>query len=88
LADRLEVIASGLDWLRFRSPDPAGLHPQLVTWLTDLGLPLVSLAEQPRSLEDVYLQVVETGHPMPAPSATVEVDVRVSVCAGDPGVLA
>ncbi len=83
LAARLEVIASGPDWLTFRSPDPAGLHPQLVTWLTDLGLALVSLAEQPRSLEDVYLQVVETGQPSPAPSTTVEVDVRKPVREGD-----
>jgi ABC-2 type transport system ATP-binding protein len=51
-------IASGDDWLRFRVSRPDVVNPSLLRALSQAGVPVVTLAEVPRTLEDVYLQVV------------------------------
>jgi ABC-2 type transport system ATP-binding protein len=81
LAAQLEVVASGPDWLRFRSPDPARLHPELVARLAAHDVPLVSLSEKSRSLEDVYLEIVSAEPParQQPVAPTVEVPVPVTV---------
>ena len=56
LADGTEV---GPDWVRYRAADPNALNPRVLAALTERQLPVVTLAEVPRSLEDVYLHVVE-----------------------------
>jgi ABC-2 type transport system ATP-binding protein len=55
----LTTLEAGIgDTLRYRCPDPHRLNPVLVERLAALGLPLVRLAEVPRRLEDVYLQII------------------------------
>ena len=59
LADLVEVVASGADWLRYRAADPVAVNPLILQRLAEQHVPVVTLAEVPRSLEDVYLRVVE-----------------------------
>ncbi len=59
LSDLVEVVSSGVDWIRYRAPDPATTNPLVLERLAAKRIPVVTLAEVPRSLEDVYLQVVE-----------------------------
>jgi ABC-2 type transport system ATP-binding protein len=46
--------------LRYRTDEPQVMNPQLVKYLTGKGLGVVSLHEISASLEQVYLQVVES----------------------------
>jgi ABC-2 type transport system ATP-binding protein len=52
----VETVAG--DTLRYRCPDAHQLNPALVARLSALGIALVRLAEVPRRLEDVYLQII------------------------------
>ena len=58
LDDLATVEAIGHDWARFRCADPHAINPQSVARLAARGVPVVSLAELPRSLEQVYLRIV------------------------------
>jgi ABC-2 type transport system ATP-binding protein len=60
LADMVDIVESGRDWLRYRTPEPERVNPLILGRLAEQHLPVVTLAEVPRSLEDVYLQVVQT----------------------------
>jgi ABC-2 type transport system ATP-binding protein len=51
-------VESGEDWLRFRVAHPEQVNPGLLRSLSQAGVPVVTLSEVPRTLEDVYLQVV------------------------------
>ncbi|GAB4499567.1 MAG: ABC transporter ATP-binding protein [Anaerolineales bacterium] len=44
--------------LRFRSPQPERINPQVLAYLQNQNLPVISLQEVPRSLESVYLRVM------------------------------
>ncbi len=59
LCDRLEVESHGDTWLRYWANNPASENPRLLHWLSDQKVNVVTLSEVPRSLEDVYLRVVE-----------------------------
>ena len=59
LSDLVEIVSSGADWVRYRTADPAAVNPAILQRLAEQRVPVVTLAEVPRSLEDVYLQVVE-----------------------------
>lgn len=63
LADDLDgtvkVVAQGDRWLRYHTPNPAIDNPALVRRLTGLGVEIVTLSEISRTLEDVYLQIVQ-----------------------------
>ncbi|MEN9937301.1 MAG: hypothetical protein RLZZ387_3880 [Chloroflexota bacterium] len=52
----LEAVAA--DVVRYRCSDPLHLNPLLLARLADEGVPVVGLAELPRRLEDVYLQII------------------------------
>ncbi len=67
LADRVNVVAYGWDWVRYTVPDPHAFNPWLLTELTRRNVPVVTLSEVPRSLEEVYLHIVEAGSPTPQP---------------------
>src|SRR5262249_40629946 len=58
LDDLVRVVATGDDWVRYRCPDPRQANPQIVARLAAQGIPIVSLAEVSRTLEDVYLSIV------------------------------
>ncbi|HMQ31769.1 MAG TPA: ABC transporter ATP-binding protein [Chloroflexaceae bacterium] len=69
--------------LRFRAAEPHLANPQILARLTARGLPVVALAEVPRSLEDVYLRIVaDPGgaeadrHHAPPPAPAVAPAVR------------
>jgi ABC-2 type transport system ATP-binding protein len=59
LADLAHVEAAGDDWVQFRTADPHSLNPQIIARLVARGVPILSLAELPRRLEDVYLSIVD-----------------------------
>jgi len=48
----------GASWLRYRTSTPDTANPAVVQALVQRGLPVLSLAEVPRSLEKVYLQAI------------------------------
>ena len=56
------IEATGDDWVRFHCADPQHINPQIVARVSEQGLPIVALAEVPRSLEDVYLSIVSDQH--------------------------
>jgi ABC-2 type transport system ATP-binding protein len=59
LSDLVDVQAHGADWVRYFTPDPHVMNPQLLALLASRGVGVVTLSEVGRSLEDVYLRVVE-----------------------------
>jgi len=59
LAGIVEVKAQGKGWLRYRTAEPEEVNPRLLRRLAALGRQVVTLSEVPRTLEDVYLRVVE-----------------------------
>jgi ABC-2 type transport system ATP-binding protein len=59
LRDRLDVEGHGDTWLRYWSHDPTNENPPLLHWLSEQKVNVVTLSEVPRSLEEVYLRVVE-----------------------------
>ncbi len=63
LQELVAVDEAGADWVRYRCAEPQHINPQIISRLTTAGMALVSLAEVPRSLEQVYLRIV--GEPEP-----------------------
>jgi ABC-2 type transport system ATP-binding protein len=59
LSGLIDVEAHGDDWVRYFTPDPQDTNPQLLHLLAMHGVGVVTLSEVGRSLEDVYLRVVE-----------------------------
>ncbi len=60
LPTHLPLVAIGVDWFQFRSDRPEVDNPQVLKLLLAHELSVLSVSEVGRSLEDVYLQVVET----------------------------
>ncbi len=58
LQARVAVESQGDAWLRYWSDDPRAENPPLLYWLAERKIDVVTLSEVPRSLEDVYLRVV------------------------------
>lgn len=56
------LTGRGADWLRFHTDDPQSVNPLVLRSLLESGLPVVSLYEVPRSLEQVYLQAINAPH--------------------------
>jgi ABC-2 type transport system ATP-binding protein len=54
------VLESGDCWLRYATDDPARDNPLLLRSLAEAGASVLSLAERPRSLEEVYLRVMRS----------------------------
>ena len=53
------VEEKGDDWFRYRTDLPAEINPLLVRRLAEEGARIVTLSEVVRSLEEVYLRIVE-----------------------------
>jgi ABC-2 type transport system ATP-binding protein len=53
-----DLTGRGADWVRFRTRDPGAVNPAVLRSFLEHGLPVVSLQEVPRSLEQVYLQAI------------------------------
>ena len=60
--DLVPIEHAGPGWIRYRTPDAVQLNNQLVERLLANQLALLSLAQVPRSLEDVYLTIVGQKH--------------------------
>ena len=58
LADLVTVETHGENWFRYRTAAPEAVNPRLLQRLAERGTPVVTLSEVPRSLEDVYLRIV------------------------------
>ena len=56
----VSIEARGYNWFRYRTDSPGEINPLLVHRLTEQGANIVTLSEVPRSLEDVYLRIVES----------------------------
>lgn len=54
----VSVEEHGDTWLRYRTAEPERINPRLLQRLTERGVPVITLSEVPRSLEDVYLHIV------------------------------
>jgi ABC-2 type transport system ATP-binding protein len=59
LSDLVEIQAQGENWLRYFTPNPQEINPLLLQKLASHAVRVVTLSVVPRSLEDVYLRVVE-----------------------------
>ena len=58
LEDLVTLEQVSPDTARFRAREPHLVNPQIIARLASRGLPIVSIAEVSRSLEDVYLSIV------------------------------
>jgi len=59
LNDLIAVEDRGQDWLRYRTARPEAVNPRLLHRLDEAAVEVITLSEVPRSLEDVYLHIVE-----------------------------
>jgi len=59
ITDLIDVEEQGENWLRYRTARPQVINPLLIQRLTQEGIEVITLSEVPRSLEDVYLKIVE-----------------------------
>ena len=59
LSELVEIVAHGDDWLRYIAPHPAQDNPRVLEMLAARRTPVITLSEVRRSLEDVYLQIVD-----------------------------
>ncbi len=59
LADLVTVVERGENWLRYCAPSPEAVNPLILNRLGRENVPVLTLAEVPRSLEAVYLRAVE-----------------------------
>ncbi|MCB0193978.1 MAG: ABC transporter ATP-binding protein [Anaerolineae bacterium] len=60
LQDKVNVVTHGEDWVRYTVPDPSQFNPTLISQLAQQSTPVITLSEISRSLEEVYLQIVES----------------------------
>lgn len=59
LEERVNIVGHGQDWIRYTVPDPSQFNPTLLNELTRQEIPIITLSEVSRSLEEVYLRIVE-----------------------------
>jgi ABC-2 type transport system ATP-binding protein len=59
ISDLVKVVATGDRWIRFSAASAETANPAVIRRTGELNLPVLGLAELPRSLEDVYLRAVE-----------------------------
>jgi ABC-2 type transport system ATP-binding protein len=60
LTDLVTVESSGENWFRYRTSTPETINPALLNRLAGQDARVLTLSEVPRSLEDVYLSIVES----------------------------
>lgn len=58
IGDLVTIETVSAEAVRYRCPDPRQINPQILARLFAQDIALVSIAEVPRSLEDVYLSIV------------------------------
>jgi ABC-2 type transport system ATP-binding protein len=55
----LQITERGPNWFRYRTLKPEDVNPAVLKRLAQLDQPVITLSEVERSLEDVYLKIVE-----------------------------
>ena len=63
LPDEAVRVSEGPGWIRYQTTDPENVNPLVLRSLMDAQIPVITLSEVERSLEDVYLEVVEMQEP-------------------------
>ena len=58
LPDSATLTGQGEDWIRYQTDNPRQTNPQVIETLMQRSLPVIRLAEVPRSLEKAYLQAM------------------------------
>lgn len=74
LPQGITLTTQGSNWLRYQSPQPEHLNPQVLQTLLAQDYPVISLQEVVKSLERVYLQAINL--PDEVESETETMDVR------------
>ena len=59
ISELVAIEDQGADWVRYYTPSPAVTNPDVLNALASQGVGVVTLSEVERSLEDVFLRVVE-----------------------------
>ncbi|OQY24722.1 MAG: ABC transporter [Anaerolineaceae bacterium 4572_32.1] len=59
LSDIVQIETQGQNWLRYRTSSPETVNPRLLQRLASLDKQVVTLSQVPRTLEEVYLRVME-----------------------------
>ncbi|HDQ70533.1 MAG TPA: ABC transporter ATP-binding protein [Chloroflexi bacterium] len=59
ISNLIHVESYGKDWIQYATPEPKQSNPLVLKALTSHDIEVVTLSAVPRSLEDVYLQVIE-----------------------------
>ena len=59
ISDLVKVEAHGQDWFHYSTPNPQETNPLLLQQLAMHGVKVITLSKVARSLEEVYLRVVE-----------------------------
>jgi ABC-2 type transport system ATP-binding protein len=59
LTDLVEVETWGETWFRYRTCSPETINPEVLARLAGMDARVLTLSEVPRSLEEVYLRIVE-----------------------------
>ncbi|MEM9952627.1 MAG: ABC transporter ATP-binding protein [Chloroflexota bacterium] len=59
LSEIVTIENYGTDWVQFRSPQPSQTNPNILAKCVDLGVDVITLSQVTKTLEDIYLQVVE-----------------------------
>jgi ABC-2 type transport system ATP-binding protein len=60
LSELVAIESCGEDWFRYRTSTPETTNPALLNRLSGQDARVLTLSEVPRSLEDVYLSIVES----------------------------
>ncbi len=60
LESKVDVVDHGQDWVRYTVSDPGNFNPALLMTLAQQETPVITLSEVSRSLEEVYLRIVES----------------------------
>lgn len=58
LDDLVQLQTYGDSWARYTTPTPEMANPRLMQRLIERGVPVITLSEVPRNLEEVYLRIV------------------------------
>jgi ABC-2 type transport system ATP-binding protein len=60
LLSEIAITAKGPNWFRYLTDQPDDANPTILRILVEAGLPVVRIQEVPRSLEQVYLQAINS----------------------------
>ncbi len=59
LPEEITILDKGSHWLRYQTAIPEVTNPRVLELLSQASIPVITLSEIERSLEDVYLQIIQ-----------------------------